>query len=216
MFGRFNKLIYLLFFITFISCGEKNLDPIYKEIPAQYSYVFEHIRSVDDTNYVLVKSNTGLFDQLSFSVDNAEKRYREIFTTYEIPGARDQQFYAEIYTQTLTPSIYNFYSFNYKIDLVSTNKNVVLPEDSENYYARISISNQSLLSYNLTNNTISCEFPYDVLSNYTVNNKVYPTVYRINISTPAIYRNIKTVYFTLSSGVVQFETVSGEIFDMIL
>ncbi len=211
---RFIILFLFLPVLIIASCKQENIQSIYKSIPAKYNYVYSNLRALNDTAFIDVKSNTGLIDQLSFATPNEIKKYTELFRSYKIPGAEDQHFYLEVYRQNLFPSVYNFYNLSYKIDFEENENLEEGPQEVDNYFAILNIANYEIINIKLSTGLITCDYPYEVLNNYNLNTIVYPLVYKINITRTNGISSIKTVYYTLTHGVIRFETISNEIFDI--
>ncbi len=215
MFGRLNKLYSLLVLVCFFSCEEQRPEPIYKGIPTRFNYVFENIRSLDENSTISVSSSTGLSDRLELTVNPQHKSYRNLYSSYNVPGIDTNNYFVEYYSQTLIPSLYNFYNFNYRIDFDRSENSYYLdPQDSEKLNAIFDHSNVEIFNYDLTDNSIISKYPYEVLTNLTLNAVTYSVVYKITNPSPTSSSKIKIYYFTLSHGVIRFETISNEIFDI--
>lgn len=212
MFGPYNKLVLFISCILLLSCKEQNINPIYKDIPAKYNHVFNKLRSLTDTSVISVKNNTGLSDQLLLTSYSSEKKYLVMFRNYAVPGNEDQQYFLEYYSQVFTPSIYQFYNIHYSIDFLYRNTYEADTQDPENYYAEINVQNKNIFNISLLNSTIISDFPYELLSNYTVDGIEYNDVYSLNITDASKTNDIKRVFFTLSEGIIKFETMANEIF----
>lgn len=215
MFGRLNKLYLLLFLVCFFSCEEQRPEPIYKSIPTKFNYVFGNIRSLNENSIISVSSSTGLSDRLELTVNPEIKLYRNIYSRYNVPGIDTNNYFVEYFSQTLKPSLYNFYNFNYRIDFDRTeNYYSIDAQDSENLNAIFDHNNVEIFNYDLIDNSIFSKYPYEVLTNLTLNSNTYPIIYKITNPSPTSSSKIKIYYFTLSHGVIRFETISNEIFDI--
>ncbi len=205
---------FILSLYFFTSCKKENNDPIYKSIPTKYDVYFEKIRVLKDTANLEVKSSSGLLDELVLTTSNEQKKYTELFNSYTVRGADNLKYYIEVYRQGFSPSIYNFYKFSYSIDFKGSNNYAPGPQDAENYFAIFKISNFEIFNIKLSTSEITSTYPYDVITDFTLNNILYPTVYKININTPNGLSNIRTVYFTFTHGVIRFETIANDVFDV--
>jgi hypothetical protein len=200
--------------IFFLSCEEKEVEPYYKAIPAKFDWVFKDLRSLTDTTVIEVISSDGLNDELVLSNYDKEKKYFQMLTKTEVPGAEKQEIYLEYSYLEFNPALYQFYNIKYSIDFLDRRDIATNAENPEDYYAKITIQNKILFKYSLLKSTFITEYNYEVLNNYMVNGFTYDTVYRFDINDAFGMNGIRKVYLSLEKGVLQFETNSNVIYNV--
>ncbi len=210
MFKRYLILYISILFI--LACKEQGPNDIYKDIPTKYNHIFTKIRALNDSSTINIISSKGLIDQLSFNSNHTQKKYVNMFTDYGIPGAEDQRFYFQYYNQTFEPVLYRFYNIEYSINFFNRYNSLIEPQNPENYFASIFIEGNEIFKLSLLNSSVITNYPYEILSNYTIEGKIYSDVYSLNIMDASGANAITKVYFTLTEGVLQFETNANEIF----
>lgn len=218
MSGRFNSYFLILGMVLLSSCllfeEEEEIKDVFLDIPAEYSHVISAIRILDTSDIKIVRSESGLKDQLFVRKPKLQDSYYILNRIQR--EDRIQTIYYRKFEQVLVPDFYQFYNISYQLSPDLTNSsNVGENYDPLNFILSVYLSSTSLFKLHLKDSSIITNHFHTDLGKTSLDSVEYNHLYKFELAYDR-YKNdtFKTVYFDMEKGIIRFETFSNQVFHL--